>query len=434
METPFREMIFDAPWERKVLGWYRRIFSIREIEESTALKWAFGAAVFSHFVAFSSWFYSKATTVDAITANRQSCWPHFQECDSLLFLRTLPEGYSQPFLYMVLFGTLLLSVYLMHKKEWVLAHMALMPSFIWHTVATFVLTYSLSGNYEYYLAILTGVLLFIPHKEFFLKLSLVLFYFLAGVLKLHEGWVLGTYFSTLSTGLPLFPDWSIPIWTNLVIFMEIVGSWFLFSKHTRLQRMAVFFFLAFHLYSGLLVGYRYPSTVLPTVLILFGLFYRATPVPFGKKAIAGWALVVFMFVGQSINVLIPGDTKLTLEGNSYGLYMFEANHQCISTVSLVDTDGEVVNSYRDESPSARSRCNPYRYWFPMKQNCPAYNLAEVRVAWTFDHSINGGPFLRIVDEQDVCSLEYKAFSHNEWIKTHADTPEIIGYPVENIYR
>jgi len=215
--------------------------------------------------------------------------------------------------------------------------------------------------------------------------------------------------------------------------MEIVGAWFLFSKNWALQRLAIFFFVVFHLYSGLLVGFRYPTTVLPTLFILFGPFYRHIRVPLNKKAIAGWLLVTALFPLQFISNIIPGDEKLTLEGNKYGLYMFEANHQCISNVTVVSSVGTEENSRR-ESESSRSRCNPYRYWFRIKQQCEAVKKLEGRIKWTLDHSINGGPFLRIVDEQDICELAYKALGRNEWIKTEKDDPEVIGYPVENQYR
>jgi hypothetical protein len=428
------EKIFDSIWEQRFLRWYRNIFSIKEIEENTILKWVFGATILSHFLAFSSWFYKNGTTVDAFVAKQYSCWPYFQGCGEWLFLRGLPEGYSQPFLYMVLFGTLLLAVYLMHKRDWVLAHIALMPSFIWHTLGTFVLTTSLSGNYEYYLFILSFVLLVLPHKEFFLKLSLVLFYFLASTIKIHESWVLGGYFSALKTGLPLVPDWSIPFWTNMVIFMQVVGAWFLLSKNWVLQRLAIFYWVVFHLYSGLLVGYRYPTTVLPSLLILFGPFYRHTPIPYDKKSIAGWFLVALLFPLQFASIMIPGDEKLTLEGNNYGLYMFEANHQCISAMTVYDSSGSELASSTYEGVSARNRCNPYNRWFRAQLSCDAYKRAGSTVAWTFDHSVNGGPFYRIVDTDDLCSLKYKAFSRNKWIKSYEDDPEIIGYPVENYYR
>lgn len=391
----------------------------------------FGATILSYFAAFNSWFYQRVTTLDAYLDGSYTCWPYFQSCEKLLFLRTLPEGYSQPFLYMVLFGLLILAVYFALKKEWVKAHMALLPAFFWHGFTIFILTFSISGNYDYYLFLLAFTLLFLPHKEFFLKLTLVLFYFVAATIKIHEGWILGTYFSALKTGLPIFPDWSIPIWTNLVIFMQIVGSWFLLSSNKLLQRTALLFFVTFHLYSGLLVGYRYPVTVLPSIIILFGPLFRYTPPPFDRRAVAGWLVVVFIAASQSMSILIPGDVKMTMEGNKYGLYMFEANHQCISTTDIhyIDGTNQIIEK---ESESSRARCGPYSYWFRIKTACERDKEVE-SIEWTFDHSTNGGPFTRIVDVEDACDLKYKPFSHNNWIKIEVDEPEIIGLPVENVY-
>lgn len=417
---------------RSFLRGYRELFSIEEIERSMALKWVFGATILSYFTVFNQWLLQRATTLDAVTDQSFVCWPYFQNCDFLYVLRTLPEGHSQPLLYMTLFGSFLLAAYFMYRGRWVLAHLSLVPAFLWHFFILFFLTYLLGGNYEYYLAILAATLLFFPHKEFFLKLYIVLFYVLSTATKIHEGWVLGTYFSALKTGLPLFPDWSIPLWTNLVIGMELVGSWFLLSKRTVLQRSALVFFAAFHLYSGLLVSFRYPSTILPTLLILFGPLYRHTPIPFDRKAIVGWALVPLLFSAQFLSNIIPGDEKLTLEGNRYGLYMFEANHQCISAATVHFVNG--LSTTRTEANSlARNRCDPYQHWFKLQSKCAASERVE-RISWVFDHSVNGGPFLRIVDVADVCALDYKPFSRNEWIRTEKDNPPIVGYPVENIYR
>jgi hypothetical protein len=426
-----REAIFDSPWEKKVLAWYRKIFSITEIETSAVLQWANGALTIAYFVAFSSRYYEKLTTIDAYADGSYTCWPYFQDCGKLLFLRTLPEGYSQPFLYMVLFGTLIFSIYLIYRKDWVLAHIALLPSFLWHAFMCFVLTMSVSGNYDYYLFIFATIFLFLPYKEFFLKSILVLFYFLSTVAKIHETWIVGTYFSALKTSLPLFPRWSIPFFTNLVIFMEMVGAWFLLSRTMILQRIALIFFVAFHLYSGLLVGYHYPATVLPMLMILFGPLYTFTPPPFTKRSIIGWILVGILIFLQFLPRMIPGDEKLTMEGNKFGLYMFEANHQCVSTMHIYLKDGTMVES-RDEKYSARERCDAYRQWFRIHTRCER-DPNILSIAWTFDHSINGGPFLRIVDVQDACKLSYTPFAHNKWIKIEYDRPEVVGYPVENLY-
>jgi hypothetical protein len=332
---------------------------------------------------------------------------------------------------MFFFGFLLWSVYLFSERRWREIQFNLMPLFLWHAANVLLLTDLQSGNYEYYLIVFGIILLFLPYKEFFLKLSLVSLYVVSTVAKIHPAWIEGGYFTAMRTGLPFFPDWSIPFWTNLVMVMEMVGAWFLMSKNVILQRTALGFFVLFHLYSGILVEYRYPATVLPMLLIMFGPWYRHTPVPLNRRSIAGWFLILSIFAVQFTPRLIEGDEKLTLEGNKYGLYMFETNHQCISQATAHYADGTVEELDR-VSASARNRCEPYSYWFVIQQACERFKGLE-RMSWKFDHSINGDPFLRIVDTENACNLEYKAFSHNQWIKTEADNPEIIGYPVKNYY-
>jgi len=426
-----RDEIFTAAFERRFFVWYRRVFSIAEIENSNVLKWFFGATLFSFYITFSNWIGNVTITTEAVANNFYTCWPYFQSCGDWYFLSALPYGYSQTMLYMFFFGLMTMVVYLIWKREFVLAHILVTILFVWKFFAIFILTDSIAGNYDYYHIVLTLILLFFPFKVFFLKLSFVLLYFLSSTIKIHEGWILGTYFTALQTGLPVFPDAIAPFITNLVIFMEMVGAWFLLSSNKLLQRSALVFFIIFHLYSGILVEFRYPATVLPALLILFGPLYRVTPVPIQKKALWGWIFISMLFIFQFLSILIPGDEKITLEGNKYGLYMFEANHQCISTVNIYKKDGTVENN-RAESALARSRCDPYRRWFALQQIC-SRDKEVTRIEWQFDHSINGGPFYRIVDEQNVCSLNYKPLGHNEWIRTPEDGAPRIGYPVKNVY-
>ena len=423
---------FPTSYEHRFLKWYHRIFSITEIEKSKVLQWIFGATLLSFLATFDNWIERLALTKTAYIENWHTCWPWFQNCGELYFLETLPYGYSQTIFYMVLFGIMLLISFLMWKKEWIAAHILISILLLWKVLVVFVLTYHLSGNFDYYHIILTFILLFLPFKLFFLKLVFVLFYFLSATVKIHESWILGTYFSALKTGFPIFPDTTIPIWTNLVIFMQIVGAWFLLSSNKILQRGALIYFVMFHLYSVILVEYRYPITVLPTLLILFGPLYQYTAVPLVKKAIPGFVLIVMLLLLQLSSVLIPGDEKITLEGNRYGMYMFEANHQCVSEITFHLKSGSSTIE-REESTLARDRCDPYVRWFFIQQVCEREEEALASVSWTFDHSINGNAFYRIVDETDACTLEYHAFGHDEWIKTPKEGAEVIGYPVKNIY-
>jgi hypothetical protein len=244
--------------------------------------------------------------------------------------------------------------------------------------------------------------------------------------KIHPSWVLGQYFTAMVQGLPIFPMGSEIFMTNLVIVMEMFGSWFLLSKHRLIQRSVFLFFVVFHLYSGILVGYRYPTTVLPTLLILFGPWFQVPKIPLDLGVIPGWTLIGTLLFAQLIPQMIEGDEKLTLEGNFFGLYMFESNHQCFGTIKTGD---KVVRNFNSINP--RLRCDPYEYWFRAK-NAFCRKSGEA-YSFQMNHSINGGPFYRIVDEPDLCTLEYKAFGHNAWIKTEKEALAI-GRPAKNSYR
>ena len=321
--------------------------------------------------------------------------------------------------------------YLMWRKDWVLAHMLLSVLFIWKFVLTFFLTASFGGNYDYFDLIFSIILLALPYKIFFLRLGFVFLYFLAATIKLDEGWVLGTYFSSLQTGLPIFPDIATPFITNFVIFMQIIGTWFLLSSNKLLQRGAVVYFLTFHLYSGLIVHYRYLLSTIPLLMILFGPAFRPSPVPRDRRSIVAWFFFLLLLCWQLFPYTIEGDHRMTQEGNRIGLFMFEANHQCLSQAQVHYKNGSIAD-LRRETVSSRSRCDLYKSWFRINQLCKRNDQIE-SVAWQFDHSINGGPFYRIVDINNACEIQYQPFSHNEWIKLPKDTPEIIAYPVKNLY-
>lgn len=441
---------------RDLAGRYRAICSIAEIEQQPILQWMFGASLFYFFVNFFDWIQRSNVTATTAEQGRAVCWPFIEHCERLHLLDGLPQGYSQSTVYMLWYGVMAWIVYLMWKKQWVRAHMLLLAMFVWK-VFIVLISYSTAGPYDYYHIVLTAVLLFAAHKEYFLKLSFVFMYFMSATIKFSPAWVLGTYFSTLEAGLPLIPRPLIIVATNIVIFGQIVEGWFLLSKHRLLQRIALWYATFFHLYSGIFVYYTYPSVALPPILILFGPLYRYTPAPFTRKAIIGWTIIVVIGLCQLLGFLVSPNRFLTLEGHRYGMFMFEANHQCRYTVetrvygtqpessddsirctglycttenSVRTENGETVFTRSGESAGSWNRCDPYEVWARSRSYCDEPGV--VRIAMRFDHSINGGPFYRIVDEQSICDLEYKAFSHNAWIKLPPEAP-VMGYPLRNAY-
>jgi hypothetical protein len=410
----------------RVLSIYRSVFNVHEIETDITLKWLSGAILLGFQVTFSIWMTSQFTTLNAVANSTYLCWPFFQGCKSLIFLSGFPEGYSQATAYAVLFGLIASAVYAIHLGKWTYVHFAILLLFL--AKAYFVLvSYDFKGNFDYYHNLFCFIYLFCAHKKFFAQLGLVLFYFLSTASKIHPSWVLGRYFTALKAGLPIFPFGSEALMTNLVIAMEMVGSWFLLSSNTVVQRLAFTFFVVFHLYSGTLVGYRYPTIVMPPLLILFGPWFKAPDrAPIDRRSVPGWLVMGSLIFLQLIPHMIDGDEKLTMEGNFYGLYMFEANHQCFGSISR---DGKVIRTFSEAD--ALTRCDPYNVWFGAKNAYCTGSNAKYKMV--FNHSINGDPFREIVNEPDLCALEYRPFSRNSWIKNEKEAPAV-GRPVQNFYR
>lgn len=410
---------------------YRKIFSIHEIENESVLHWYFGYLIFSFALVYHGWIMNQNTAENVFGISGPTCWPFFQGCGDWIIFQTLPDGYSQQYVYMSLMAVMAGSVYAAIYKKWALAHFGVLILFAWKMYVTLI-HFWYNANYDYYHTTFALIFLFLPHKRFFAMFAIVFFYFLSTAAKIHETWILGTYFTSLETGLPIFPDSLAPVFTNLVIVMEMVFAWFLLSRNMVLQRAAFIFFVVFHLYSGILVGYHYPLIVLTPLLILFGPFYRPMEIPRDWKSIPGWSFALILLCLQMVSHVIPGDEKLTLEGNFYGLYMFEANHQCTIRVYDMQT-GEAIR--RHVSTNARSRCSPYAYLKRLQHHyCAHGNIKSgAKYGFSMEHSINGGPFYRIVKERDLCALEYKPFQRNEWIKNYEDA-EMIGRPVKNFYR
>lgn len=445
---------------------YERVFSIGEIRENKTLQWYFGASLLFFLLVFDEWLKTSVATTQSVARGTANCWPHFQNCTDFFFLPGMTENYGKSIFYMVLYAMMYLIVWCMWKQWWTRAHALMTALFLWEALVVFMFSYSINAPYFYYHLYLTAVLLFVPFKEYFLKIVFVVCYFVSATIKLDSTWILGTYFTSLQNGLPLIPKMVTPLFTNLVIFSQIVGCWFLLSKYRIRQRIALVFFTVFHLYSGLFVYYMYPSVALPPLLILFGLFYRYTPTPFALRAIAGWAIVAFICAFQILGFVVPAEERImTLEGNRYGMFMFEANHQCIISQKvysdpLTDTiqyqaDMEVeagtpctdlycvvqsktttqggvrIRETTYESGSSLYRCDPYDWWTRIQHACALEGVQKV--ALVFEHSVNGGPFYRMINEPDMCALEYMPFVHNEWIKLPPEAP-LVGYPVENKYR
>jgi hypothetical protein len=410
-----------------MIEFYKKLFNVREIEKDIALQLFGGAILLGFWVSFYEWETYFFISNKAVEYGEAACWPFFQNCINFYHLTVRPYGYAQNAFFLALLGVIFLGCYGLLSRKFLLAHSCIFFLFICQALII-ILTYRYNANYYYYQIAFCIIFLFLPHKRFFASLSIVLFYFLSTATKIHESWTLGTYFTNLQHGLPFTPQGSEPFLTNIVILMEMVGAWFLFSSNKYIQRSVLGFFIFFHLYSGNFVAYNYPLIATPALIIFFGpLFKPFKAIPLNKKSIPGWLLCFLFLYLQMLSHMIPGDEKLTMEGNFYGHYMFEANHQC--RVILYDNQNSVITQI--DTPGSGKRCDPYLYFQKFRNKfCENKELAPYR--FEILHSINGGPFYRIVNELDMCALTYHPFYHNDWIKTE-DEAYPVGRPRKNYY-
>lgn len=399
--------------------------AILEIETSPMLQAFMYWCFFSFVVSFASWIGSGYTG----KYSNLPCWPHFQNCKDILPLTPFPYGYSENVLYTLLLAIITYGLYSLYKKEYRQAYYSIAILWLWKLFVISV-TYGI-GNYDYYDLIIITTFLFISSKRHHLRLVFIILYFLASTIKIGDGWILGTYFTSLQSGLPFIPDSLIPLSVNVVTIFQMVGSWFLLSKNEKVFNFARLFFIFFHLYSTTLVGFRYPVTSLFLTIILFGIEKEGRTtfqdLKLSYKHLGFYVFILLLFVLQLTGPMIAGNQKITLEGNNYGLYMFEANHQCISSYTLYTKD-KTKKEYQFANAVARNRCDPYILMKRLQRRC----LSDVtKISWTLDSSIDGGPLYRIVDTPDVCKLSFKAFTHNEWI--NITNPPYIAQVHKNIY-
>jgi len=409
---------------------YRRLFSIHEIETSFTLQLLTGASLFILFRNFSGFIREGSITVEAFLNNNYLCWPYFLDCGELYFLHMLPNGYSQTALYSGFLFLMALIAYAIAKGKWTIAHLGILILWSWQTFAIFALSMELSSSYMYYATVLIAVFLFLPHKLFFSQFIFVFLYFLAATVKFHEGWILGSIFTSYETGLPFVSDAYAPVAANILIIFQVFGSWFLLSQRMILQRVAFAFSLLFHVYSGILILYGFPILSILYLLILFGPLYKKIEAPFDFRSIPGWALSLTLLILQLFPILaIAGDHRITQEGNRFGLFMFEANYQCVAERDVVFAENESERTVH--FGSGRGDCDPYAHWFRTRNLCSRSDEGVESVAFSLDVSIDGGPFYRIVDEENLCAVRYHSFTHNDWIQTPEGGARVVGYPVEN---
>lgn len=453
------------PARRRIEDW----LAVRELEGDVRLRLLCAFLNFYGVVTFAQWFGDTSlSTLGTETFNFVPAWP-FENLRCLIVLGQFWTKTAMAALVLVSAGGFLLA--LAGNSFWPMVTLAV----LFLSKGYFYLSdLRLVTNYHHIHLILTLFFLVSRSKLFFARIALLITYHLAAFTKLTPSWLAGEAFNSVPDKLPLLPkaDLAVTLFCQALTAWEFAGPAAWFAPSAALRRGSVALFVLFHLYSTFLVGPRYPTIMLPAVLAAFHAFDR--PVQYGYRFESrhrlSWALAGLLYLGGLLGFAIPGDIRLTGEGRTFGLFMFDANRATHFTAELrkgerrlvfhVDrpwraeglddyagyeasrhgtTSAELYERWdlvqvfkpdqiiRDQgvvlwnpvlftTAGSRSFGDPYLYYFWAKEVCRRYRPDRLSVR--VETALDGREERQLVlDLHDVCGQDprYNAFWHNPWI-------------------
>lgn len=447
-------------------GIVSRLFAAGEVDRDPRLKLICACLLVYFHLTFQGWWEDPgslcsegAARFDAIPAPALADWPWIHFLD-LFQVRLHLYGLG------VCTWIALLSLALSRSSAMALALM----TWLWVNKAWFYACDVRSfANFHHFHLLFTLSFLVARDKLRWFRATLALGYLLSAVVKLTPSWLEGEYFLALPDHLPLLPKSELFVRGAClaVIALELLGPLCWFTGRRWLRRASFAGFVLFHLYSGVIVGYWYTALMVPLVALSFRGFdaplqagYRFTP-----RDLVTYALFAAALGGAACPLLIPGDARLTGEGRSCGLFMFDANHSTHFTATIRKGSQiwviEVERNWQERpgelAPDLRIRCtyrdgerppvvadvaqplavgdtlliNPayfekarmrvsgdaYLYWYWAREL--ERRFAPDRLSIRVDRRLDRDPaVVTVVDVRDFAALapEYRSFRHNDWIR------------------
>lgn len=447
-----------------------RAFAVDEIEADPRLRVLLGALLFYGYFTFSSWYGRPGlSTLGTETFNYVPTWV-LENLRGLIFL---DQFWTKAYFYALSMLALGGVGSLLYRKSCLAPTLILALLFV--SKAFYYLSdLRLMANFHHIHLLITFVFLISRSKLFFTRLALLACYELAALAKLSPSWLEGGYFNSVPDKLPLLPGHPAVVRAASVgvLLLEAAGPALWFSRSRVLRLGSIVAFLAFHAYSGLLVGHKYTSLMIPLVV---GAFLRFdAPIQQGYRFAVrhwpSWLALELALLGGLVGFAIPGDVRLTAEGRYLGLFMFDGNRAVYfdalvkkgrtsvrleaelpwrngailedgtiesarprRIVGEVNTDGRLESRFEDrfvieqdgvivfnsrilEHAFYRTNGDPYLYYFYGKELCRRFrpDRLSMRLRQQLDGRVEK---VTVMDIDDFCSrdLSYSAFRHNEWI-------------------
>lgn len=312
----------------------RRLLAVSEVEESPRLRFLGAALLFSCFLTWLFWFpRSGLSTLGESQGNFLPMWP----VQDFPRFGLLSDPLTRSLMRLLGLAAIAGMLGFMQSSRclWPMLVLAVEGAaklwFYLHDLR-------LVANFHHVQLMLILLFLFSTRKLFFVRVGLWLTYWLAAFSKLSPSWLYGEYFRSVPPGLPFFPqhDGAIVVLCLYVLGMELVGPLAWLTANRWLHRWMLASLLAFHLYSGIIVGFWYTTLMLP--LVVGALWGWERPLLEGyrpeRRHLWLWLYVLLQLAGGLYHLALPGDVRLTAEGRYLGLFMFDANRRVVADLEV----------------------------------------------------------------------------------------------------
>jgi hypothetical protein len=395
---------------------------IAEIRNDAALR-IFGALIaITHSVTIYFWISSKASRVLSSETD-PICWPGLDFCFN--FPR-LPIGQVDLILSIYGYASIAIALLFFFKSLSGSAWAGLFGITVFK-FAVMSLDIRTALNAHSIIFIVSAAFLFLPHKRFGIRISLIAIYFCAGILKLNADWLSGDNLSRLPSYLQIFP---IKFLTIYVVILELGIVWLLLSRHASVFWIAFVQLVIFQSVAMSFIGFYFPTLML-CLLMIFPLD-RFLPKPshvngFSRRSVklvwGGFGLGFAFF--QVFPYLISKEPAYTGEGKYFALHMFDSVMQCEPKVNFLTPDqtAEELTFFPPSSSYVGQRlmCNPISLYWRARAACKNGLSHEIKPV-DFDLNLiikkrTDEVFRPLIAIKNFCAanLQYKAFTHNEWI-------------------
>ena len=253
--------------------------------------------------------------------------------------------------------------------------------------------YRLMGNYHYMFHLIVLVFLFLPNKKNFIKIFIIGFYFVAGLLKFNSDWLGGE----LIKNQFIKNDSLLQTASAYAVIIELFFSFFLLSSRRGLFYLALVQIIIFHCVSWFIVGYYYPVIM----LTLLSIFYMK-PAQF-KMPPASWSWIfVGLFVlAQVPSIIFADQSALSGQWRLYSLNMLDAKTEC-NTHFYIQKKTETIEYHPSfEVVGPRIHCDPVVVVAKANETCEFFREDAGVISIRLDHQVR-----RLTNSSNIIQMSF----------------------------